>query len=431
MKRLQTVLALALTLLLVYPIALTALAQEEPIVLNLWVDALVPDSDILLDEADWYITKAVQRFNEKYPNVRVDVTKFSTGEPMPMFKAAALAGTAPDLCNMWTGNYMLDLHDVVLVLNDLIPPEDREAIGNWDAVSVGFNAKNDICGYPLPFQFQTCIYYNKDIVAEAGLDFEANPPRTGEEFLDACEAIRAAGYTPMVEDFSGDPWSVYFVQLYWWLQQSGNDLLVRENTGEVKYVDDQGLLSSLDMFRLMYLKGYLNEDVVAAPDAPNRFLVGQAAMYANGSWALGEYAEILGDKLGMIKPPDLASDAPITGGVIGGAGEGMIVWKDTKHPKEAFELMRFLCSKEEYIEFFKTGVADIPNRNDVTIADVGLSNPLYEKFFLWAEDVQFFPDNIVSPDAMEILLRFIADVTLGKMTPSELAQEMDSVIANR
>lgn len=424
-------LALALLLMMISPI-LPCHAEQEQVTLNLWVDSLIPNSDMLLDESDWYITKAIQRFNEKHPYIKVDVTKLSGGvESATLFKAAAMAGTAPDVCNVWTGNWTTDLHDVVLILNDLIPPEDREIIGNWEAVSVGFNTENDICGYPLPFQSQAALYYNKDIIAQVGLDFEANPPRTKDDFLAACETIKNAGYTPLVDDMSSSPWSVYFVGLYWWIQQAGNDLLVKENTGEAKYVDDKGLLDALGMYQQMYSKGYLNEDIVSAPDAPNRFLVGQAAMYSNGSWAVEEYTEVLGDKLGMIKAPDLTTDGIMVNGIIGGAGEGLVIWRGTKHPEEAFELVRFLSSKNEYIEYYKTGAGNLPNRTDVTIEDLGLTNPLYEKFFSWAGDVHFFPDNIVDSDAMGLLIRYISDVTVGKMTPEALAQAMDDVVASK
>ncbi len=138
------------------------------------------------------------------------------------------------------------------------------------------------------------VIYNRRLFEEHGLEV----PTTWEEFLAVCETLQGAGVTPIYSTFL-DPWTVsqglfdYTVgglvdvrEFYAQMNEIGEDV------GPDSEVSFQRTLLE-PMQRLRELLAFTN------PDAANRgygdgntaMAQGQAAMYFQGPWALGEIAK--------------------------------------------------------------------------------------------------------------------------------------------
>ena len=84
-------------------------------------------------------------------------------------------------------------------------------------------------------------------------------------------------------------------------------------------------------------------------------MTGQVASIFVGSYALQELSQS-GINLGAGLPPKMAEGTkPI------GSANLDCIWKDTKHPEEAFELVQYLTSVDVCSDVYKTGLW-MPNR---------------------------------------------------------------------
>jgi hypothetical protein len=80
------------------------------------------------------------------------------------FRTAGLAGNAPDVANLWTGQPIYTMKEVITPLDDLVVKDDLKGIWGWESVRYNFDPKGTLLGYPAG-QNQICHrLYNKAIV---------------------------------------------------------------------------------------------------------------------------------------------------------------------------------------------------------------------------------------------------------------------------
>lgn len=406
--------------------------EHEPITISMWVDTMVPKTDLLLSEDQWWINEAIARFQEEYPYVSVDITLESDiAESNNLFRSASLAGSAPDIIETWSGNWVTELADYALPVYDMLSDDTKKRLGGWETVSIDFDTNNAKIGVPTAHQGFGCLYYNKEIVKAAGLDFENNPPKTTEEFAAACEAIKKAGYTPILSNEGNEKGIFYNVALYWWLQQVGYAHFNEETAGTARYSDDEALLAFLQFYADLYQKGYYNEDTISSDDAQSRFMLGEGAMFAAYCSRIPALYEAMGDKVGVIKPTDMDSNGVLTGKLLGGPGQAMVVSKDTKYPEECVALIEHLTSPKEFEYYYKHDTSKYPNVSGVDPAALGDVDPVTKQLLDWAVDVTYWADNCIYPDALNELTTYLPDLMSGKKTPEEIAAVMDKAVENR
>ncbi|MCX6069702.1 MAG: extracellular solute-binding protein [Chloroflexi bacterium] len=400
--------------------------------LTIWIngrDSFIGPNEQQLPQDQWYISQAIKRFEEANPGVTVElVVQADAYAAHQMFRTTALAGNAPDIANLWAGQFIFALEDAITPITDKIPQADKDTILGWDTDTVGFTAGNPILGYPTPDN-QLCFFlYNKKIVQEVGLDFEANPPRTMDDFYATMEKIKNAGYIPIGADEAVDGYAYYFFQIaaYWWVQQNGFDPILAEDRGEANFADDQALLTALEAYQEIWAKGYMNQDAATSSDSWNKFLQGKIAMVPRVSSFVKDAQDALGvENVGVIIPPDISDTAVIKNGTIGGPGQVMVVSKNSTNVDLAIKFMSFLNSKAEVLELNKFQTK-VPIRTDVTPTDLGAEpGTALAKLIEWSGNYVFWVDNSLSGPVVDDFNKLLPLVLTGKMTPLELAQQLD------
>jgi len=426
----------AIALLLVVALMLGTLAtltgcakKADANKLTIWIngkDSYIGPSEQKLAQEDWYISQAIKRFEDANPGVTVELVVSADGETAHQtFKADAMAGTAPDIANLWTGQNIFAMEDVILDISKLIPAEDTANITGWDSVTSP--ATGAVLGYPTSDN-QICFFiYNKQIIKDCGLDFDNNPPRTIEAFNAACQTIKDKGYQPIASDESF-PWFGCYVVGYWWIQQSGFDRIISNCKGETKFADDQGLLSAVEYYRSTMTNGYLNADAVTSADSWNKFCQGTVAMMPQVSSVVSDAETALGaENVGVMLPPDFPG-AQITDKTIGGPGQCLVVSKDCKNPELAVKFLSFLNSKDEVMKFLQVQ-SKVPTRTDISAADLGLAEgSAAAKLFTWADKTVYWVDNSLYTNIVGDFYNLLPLVLAGKMTPAEFAADLDSKV---
>ena len=163
---------------------------------------IVDPNDKAKKPEDFYISKSIARFQEANPGVTVQMEAVpGNGDMFTKYRTASVAANGPDVMGMWSGSYMLGLIDFLEPLNTYFSPEERSRMSGWEATSADFRMDSDqIYGVPAGSDGTTCIFYNKESWAKAGVDPEASWPGSFDEFVAMLETIKASGVTPMALD---------------------------------------------------------------------------------------------------------------------------------------------------------------------------------------------------------------------------------------
>lgn len=235
-----------------------------------------------------------------------------------------------DRVNVTWGSYLLDLED-------LAAANDYEATANAGLMA----ACREVAGGTLksiPYQPNVFAYfYNVDIFEEAGV---TAPPATWDEFLDVCQKIKDAGYTPITND------NAYIASLFGYHMSR---LIGEPATEEVVKNgdwDNEAVLKTAQAYEELASRGFFSETIESNqwPAGQNTELaMGTAAMYLNGSWLPNEVKDIAGEDFNW----GCFSYPAVEGGVDGteasnyGAQVFAINAKSTK-AEQAFQLITYL-----------------------------------------------------------------------------------------
>lgn len=405
--------------------------KAQPIKLTMWVngkDSYISASEQKKPQNEWYISKAIKRFEAQNPNVTIQIVVQSDAlQAHQLFKTAAMAGNAPDIANLWSGQFIFPLKEAMTPINAYIPKEDLQNIMGWDTVTLNFKKGNPIFGYPVPDNQMCFFLYNKKIIKDCGLDFENDPPRTKGEFLKDMGIIKNKGYTPMVADEgAGYPYYFFYIAGYWWVQETGRETILQENNGQKNFADDQGLMDALGLYHEIYAKGYMNKNAATSSDSWSKFLSGKAAMFPATSFMVSDAQTALGeDNVGAILPPDLSKDAKIKNSLIGGPGQCLVVSKDCKNVKMAVKFLSFLNSKSEVLKWYELQTR-VPVRKDITASDLHLKpGSVGADMLKWSKNYVYWVDNTLSPWIVDDFNKFLPLVLAGQMSDKDFAKRLD------
>lgn len=173
--------------------------------------------------------------------------------------------------------------NVSTISTDLMNPDIRSAAIKSTLVD------NKSRGIPIVYGNHLLMYYNKNIIANAG--------ETWAEILQQGRNIN--------EGQNLIAWS--YLEMYWFIPFLGT-------YGEFPFVDNQVLLNTKGMIKA--LKWYKNLSVNGIVDlecdyscAQSQFMAGTLAYTINGSWAYGQYKKGLGNSLGLALLPRLDDNA--------------------------------------------------------------------------------------------------------------------------
>ncbi|KGE19299.1 ABC transporter substrate-binding protein [Paenibacillus wynnii] len=254
-------------------------------------------TDMIGKEYDEY----VKRFNEKYPNIEVEFEASQT-DYNQQAKVRMASGELPDVMfiptipNSDLPKYFASLDD--LGLNDQVTFKDFKS---QDGKLYGITSGNSTSG----------IVYNKKAFADAGI---TEVPKTWDEFLAACEKLKANGVVPLASNFK-DKWPlndwVYAVPR---VIEGKADFPNEKLTTDTPFTMDNGYGKSLGLLRELNEKGYLEKDINSTnwEQSKKDIASGKFAMYFLGNWVINQVigAGTTADNVGFFPLPYDNSGTP-------------------------------------------------------------------------------------------------------------------------
>lgn len=406
-KLLSAVLCGAMVGTMMAPIATVQAADDTLVYWSMW-ESTEPQGQAIQEAVDAYTAET---------GVKVDLQfKGRTGNREAL-QPALDGGTQIDIfdedidrVNSMYAKYLLDLEDLV-----------KESGYEDTAIPGLISACRDAGGGTLktiPYQPNVfAFFYNKDLFEQAGVEKE---PTTWAEFLDVCQKLKDAGITPMTMD---DAYATSVIGYH--LARLVGEEKVVEIVTEGKW-DDPAVLQMAQDIEELAKNGYYSEMVGSNvwPAGQNTELaLGTAAMYLNGSWLPNEVKDMAGEdfKWGCFAYPELENGANgIETNNFGAQVFG--INKDTKMPKEAFDLVKFITTGEYDAKLAEMSVG-IPA--DTTNAEwpamVECAKPVIEQStgrFTWAAGVETNVD--MTPVIKENFIKLMA----GSLTADEFVAAM-------
>lgn len=226
------------------------------------------------DISDTKIQALLDEFISLHPGVEIENQVLVDNDKELSVRMAA--GELPDLGPLMTTMSPSSYQEFYLPIDDTVFSEEN--LYFYD-MSTGADGK---LYAPVSGIIYMGYMYNKDAFETAGIN---NIPTTQEEFLEACEKIKAAGITPVATAFKD----------IWPLQSFYDGTVVSAITGENfvsnvnkndKLIEVGGLQDSMEFVKTLNEKGYTESDIISASwDAVERdFVSGQISMMYEGGW---------------------------------------------------------------------------------------------------------------------------------------------------
>ncbi|MFC5529446.1 ABC transporter substrate-binding protein [Cohnella yongneupensis] len=242
--------------------------------------------------------KLAEKFEEQ-TGIHIDYQIVPSDQYFNVLKAKLAAGEAPDIFGGQSGKF--DLGPLYDVENNAVDLTNEEWVKREDPLFVEqatLNAKV----YALTVWDPSAswvIVYNKKIFAGLGLSI----PKNYEEFLKACEAIKASGVTPIYEPIS-DGWHhvLWFPELGVRYEEQDPGLADKLIKNEAKFEDSAVLEQSLSQLNELMQKGYLGDNAFS-----NTYTDTEKNM-AGGKYAMTVYSIGLPAQIESAVPGSNATD---------------------------------------------------------------------------------------------------------------------------
>lgn len=253
----------------------TASASDEKVTLSMMVTTR-PNTG----GKDFYLDILPELVKEKYPNINIEVEQLPTDQYKQTVRLKFASGQGPDMFNWWASLQAKDLVDAGYV-KDLT---DYPALSKYRKDIVNSYKFNDkVYAIPNGTSFLT-TWYNKDAFKKAGI---TQLPTNWDEFLQVCEKLKKAGYTPIT---CGDKQS--FVIQFGMYQIAASEVYGENEhfddeltSGKTKFTDSVWV-KTIEKMETLYKKGYVIQNSLGLSQDQSRqaFVDGDAAMIFDGSF---------------------------------------------------------------------------------------------------------------------------------------------------
>ncbi|CDZ39282.1 Sn-glycerol-3-phosphate-binding lipoprotein UgpB [Neorhizobium galegae bv. officinalis] len=296
-------------------------------------------------------------FEKKFPNVKVETIAVPSNEIINRVQADIVAGKQPDVAQ-------LTFRDLIFIASDLggnaledmvKPAELKEHLAGMIPKGLELG-KVDGKTYGLAYTFSTpVLYYNGDLFKLAGLD-PNNPPKTWADVNIAGKAIKEkTGKNGFFPGAYGPTDGTFVYQA-----------IVMSNGGKVRDGNkltyaDRNAAEAVKMLRDMVDSGaHAKIDPASGSDT---FAAGNLGMFVYTTAVLGSYKKAAQGKFDLrIAPMPSFGEKPTAPT---NSGSALFVFsKDPAKQRAAYELLKYLTSKEAYT-IITSKIGYLPLRLDI------------------------------------------------------------------
>ncbi len=293
-----------------------------------------------------FFVDVAKAYEKLHPGVKVELIQESDDSVKGKTKALVASNSLPDVYFTWTGSWGENFvrGNRAVDLTPVIGPDSEWGKTLAGAAVSAFQYNGKLYGIPLYLDAKF-MGYNKDLFAKAGV----SEPKTFEELLTACAALRKSGVTPIsFGNKEGWPGVHYAGQLLSYNVSQAT--LEKDFVPATAEYSDPGYVASLQQFKQLIdeCSDGAGTNGTSYSSAMQQFSNGQSAMYYQ---EIIEFDQAVADgtlkqeAFGFFKLPP-AADAKGDLKSIEGAPEGYMINSASKNIPLAIDFMRFVTSAE-------------------------------------------------------------------------------------
>jgi raffinose/stachyose/melibiose transport system substrate-binding protein len=413
----------------------SATSSSGKVTVTIWNDPLASGS-CGVPASKSFLTKGVALFEKTDPGFNVKIIQEACDASTPfetLLKSSEVAGTTPDIGQLYVGGQVIESGKYLVPLNNVLGKSYINSLTGWKFVTDGYGTKpnGSIYGVPFGAGYWYMVYYNKKLMAKAGI---TNPdPATWDQLLALGKKVKAAGVTPFdigeKEGYMGA-----------WTQ----DALISGDVGDAgvlnAYYGKTSLNSSLlikpyTAWHQLYADGLTNSNAVSLSYATAiaDFAAGQAAMTITGGFYDSTFTKGLGNNVSMFPVPVLAG-ATDTHSLSGGPNNAYVVFKTSKHVADDVKLIKFLTTLPVQ-ELSVNELGQLPNNVSFKpSAAFEKAQPLLTTIYQYLLVKHYTPneafDNIMPGTICSYWYQTNNGVFGGTLSPSSAAASMQSQMKN-
>lgn len=408
----KKILSIALVLAMVLTLAASvSFAEEKTIVYwSMW-NATEPQGQVIQKAVDAYVAatgnKVVLEFKGRDGQRQGLEPALAAGQKVDLFDEDI------DRVNKTWGTYLLNLEE-------LAKASDYEATANAALIAAARKAGGGELK-TIPYQpFIFTLFYNKAILAEAGVDAV---PATWNEFVEVLKKVKEAGKVAITSDDAYIE-NNFAYHLARYIGQEGVSKVVTEGL----WAETPEVLKAAQDLEALAKEGLFSETIASSVWPGNQngeFALGEAAFYLNGSWLPNEIKALAGDDFQW----GAAAYPAVEGGVDGveAANFGAQVFginKDSAVAEEAFEIIKYI-TKGEFDALLSVESLGIPADTTLEewpaqLADVKALFPLITKRYDWAAGLH---DN---SDIVPVVKENVQKLFGGTITAEEFVATLEA-----
>lgn len=285
--------------------------------------------------------------------------------------------------------------------------------------------------YAVPFYgYWEGLYCNKTVLEAAGVEVPGQET-TWDQFLESCQKIKDAGYTPIAVSLAKEPH-------YWFEFSIFNHDSAKTHLTVPEAVDDEAgkaWQAGLEDLKELYEKGFLSENTntATADEVFQSFLEGKSAFYVDGSWKMGGIKEGTDniDNFTVTYVPG-NGDRKSTD-MVAGLSSGWYIsrkcWEDEKKRDAAVDLIETFISDESVSKF--AGTAPTALKNGVTIDESSLTSLEKDALAMLkgATAVTGAVQDLLTQDERSPIFDNMPQIVEGQTDIKEAVQEVLDIVA--
>jgi raffinose/stachyose/melibiose transport system substrate-binding protein len=376
------------------------------------------------------------KFQEKYPNIKINYTRNVKSEYEQKLKVAVQSGQAPDLMGLQLGSFV---QQYVTMLEPLAPYAEKSLGSDWKSqfkeAPMERAADYDYKAMPTGIVTTPYLAYDHDMLQKAGIE---NPPATYAELKEAIKKLEAANLDGVIPrlGIAGGEWLSglrdFFLNIS---NQVAPNKIYQATAGEISFTDPD-LVKAAEELKKWYDDGIFQEGNLGTkynPQLRDMFLTKrQLPMMMIGSWTLGDFADKqkleVGDRTFGLAPFPI-----IDGGrsvVLTDGDLSLAINKDSKHKEAAWKFVEFMLT-DEWQTLLSQKFVFIPVKKEVNFDYSRFTNPVE------LESAKMVPDHVAKnggyarfldyPEIDNALFENLQKVAAGDITPQQAMENVQKV----
>ncbi|TXK74618.1 ABC transporter substrate-binding protein [Paenibacillus sp. N3.4] len=303
-----------------------------------------------------YIEKLIPDFEAKHPNISIKIVKAPSNNFDAKLQSMIAGGIAPDVTSHW-GNAgfpeFLD-KDLILDMTDLIKADHFKPsdYGITDKAMDTYKVNGKNYGIPV-YSYVTVMLYNKDLFDKAKVPY---PPSSYEDKSWTFDKMME--YAKKLSNQSDNLDQVQY-GLDWHWGGSQRDMMLSyfgakiysddtwKNGGHAtaSYFNSPEVIKAAQTYNDMVYKDKVSPSSeftkAVAGQGGDAFATGKVGMYVGGAWKLTAIKNY-NFKVGVAAIPAVSGDNSRNVLYV----DPLVILKDSKHPKEAFEWIKYQMNKD-------------------------------------------------------------------------------------